>query len=205
MGATSLRRYTNLAAAIHLLRKRCLTLVDSVSWEDKNDAYFLAQYNKRVSARSVLALCFAEAPETFHHWWVFSSRTNGICIEFDKARLLKAIGKDSSVMARSVVYKEVKNVKLAPIGVEELPFVKRFPYKDEREFRLLHVNHNSETDFHHIDIPLNSISRITLSPWMHVNLANETKHVLKDIEGCEKIKIYRSTLVNNEYWIKAAN
>jgi hypothetical protein len=205
MSVTSLRRYTNLAAAIHLLRKRCLTLVDSITWEDKNDAYFLAQYKKRICARSVLALCFAEAPETFHHWWVFSLRTNGVCIEFDKGRLLKAIDKDPTVLARSVDYKEIRNVNLAPIELEELPFIKRFPYRDEREFRLLHVNHNSAADYHHVEIPLNSISRITLSPWMHENLANETKHVLKDIKGCEKIKIYRSTLINNEKWMKAAN
>jgi len=88
MTAVTLRRYTNLAATVHLLRNRCLTLLNPESWDDRNDAYFLAQYKERTNASSVLALCFAEASETYHHWRVFSSGGDGVCIEFDRPKLL---------------------------------------------------------------------------------------------------------------------
>ena len=56
MGVSSLRRYTNLAATIHLLSSRKITLLDPSDWEDKNDAYFMAQYKKLKKASSVPAL-----------------------------------------------------------------------------------------------------------------------------------------------------
>jgi hypothetical protein len=204
MSAHSLRRYTDLASAIYLLRRKCLTLLNPTNWIDRNDAYYLAQYKERIGARSILALCFAEAPETFHHWSVFSSRSNGVCIEFDKVRLLKAVDSEPSIRHRSMDYREIKKVQATPIKEEDLPFVKRYPFQDEREFRLLHISKEVEVDKYQIPIPLASITRITLSPWMHENLAEEVKLTLKAIDSCEKIKVSRSTLVENEQWKKAA-
>lgn len=205
MGAITLRRYTNLAAAIHLLRNRCLTLLNPATWDDRNDAYFLAQFKQRTGAASVLALCFAEAPETYHHWRVFSSGSDGVCLEFDKPKLLDAMRKDAAVRARSVTYKQINDVCAAPIDDGDLPFLKRFPYEDEQEFRVLFVSLDKETEFHHVSIPLSAISRITLSPWMAAPLAKAVKDTLKETEGCKAIKIYQSTLIENERWKGAAN
>lgn len=68
------RRYTNLAAAIHLLQSRKITLLNPARWDDANDAYFMAEYKRLVGAETVLALCFAETAETYHHWRVFLTR-----------------------------------------------------------------------------------------------------------------------------------
>ncbi len=205
MGAISLRRYTNLAAAIHLLRNRCLTLLNPASWDDRNDAYFLAQYKERLAASAVLALCFAEAPETYHHWRVFSSGGDGVCIEFDKPRLLEAIARDRALVARPVTYKQIKDLGDGPIDTDELPFLKRFPYGDEQEFRVIYSSTDKEAEIHHVPIPLASINRLTLSPWMHAALAKAVKDTLKQIEGCKSVKICQSTLVDNDRWRKAAN
>jgi len=205
MGAVTLRRYTNLAATIHLLRNRCLTLLNPALWDDRNDAFFLAQYKQRSGARSVLALCFAEASETYHHWRIFSPGGDGICVEFDKPKILDAIRNTPFVISSGVTYKQIDEVCAAPIANDDLPFLKRLPYQDEREFRLLYVSRDKEIEFHHIPVSLASISRITLSPWMPAALAEAVKDTLKQIKGCKTIKIYQSTLVDNERWKKAAN
>lgn len=205
MGTVTLRRDTNLASAIHVLRNRCLTLLNPASWDDRNDAYFLAQYKERIGAASVLALCFAEASETYHHWRVFSSGSDGICLEFDKSKLLDAIRKDPAVRARGVTYKEINDVCASPIKDDDFPYLKRFPYEDEQEFRLLYVSQDTETEFHHVSVPLVAISRITLSPWMAGPLAKSVKEALKEMDGCKAIKIFQSTLIENERWKGAAN
>jgi hypothetical protein len=87
MGKITLRRYTNLAATIHILKSRHISLLSPAFWDDRNDAFFMRRYKERKSAKSVLALCFAEASETYHHWRVFSHGSDGTCIEFDKGHL----------------------------------------------------------------------------------------------------------------------
>lgn len=205
MRKATLRRYTNLAATLHILRNRCLTLLNPASWDDRNDAFYMARYKERIGASSVLALCFAEASETYHHWRVFSSGSDGVCIEFDKVKLRSVIRHEPSVRAREVDYREINDVRAAPIEDDDLPFLKRSPYQDEQEYRLLYVSHETTAEFHHLRLPsLSSISRITLSPWMPAALVTSVKETLKEIEGCKTLKIYRSTLVDNERWKKAA-
>jgi hypothetical protein len=33
------RRYTNLAAVVHLLHAKAITLLNPATWDDRNDAY----------------------------------------------------------------------------------------------------------------------------------------------------------------------
>jgi hypothetical protein len=51
----SLHRYTNLAATIHMLCTKCITLLNPATWDDKNDAYFMAEYKRTVVAGGVAA------------------------------------------------------------------------------------------------------------------------------------------------------
>jgi hypothetical protein len=71
MGEKTFRRYTNLTATIHILKSRTISLLSPELWDDRNDAYFMSRYKELKSAKSVLALCFAETSETYHHWRVF--------------------------------------------------------------------------------------------------------------------------------------
>lgn len=205
MSTTSIRRYTNIASALHILRNRCITLLNPAFWDDRNDAYYLAQYKQRIRAASVLALCFARASETYHHWRVFSSGGDGLCVEFDENKLIEAVNRDEAVTARNVIYKEIKDVMATPVATDDLPFLKRIPYRDEQEFRLLYVSRAVAAEIYHIEMPISAISRITLSPWMAAPLADSVKDTLKGLPGCKRIKIYRSTLIENERWKSAAN
>ena len=67
-----LRRYTDVTSLIHIRRRRKITLLDPTTWEDKNDSKFLSIYKDKNNLKTVLALCFTDAPETSHHWKVFS-------------------------------------------------------------------------------------------------------------------------------------
>jgi hypothetical protein len=51
-----------------------------------------------------------------------------------------------------------------------------------------------------ITIPLMCIDKITLSPWVHNDLSDHIKRILRSIKGCSDLKILRSTLISNEEW-----
>ena len=204
MTAVTLRRYTNLAAIIDMLRSKAITLLDPAFWEDKNDTYFLSRFKEQKRAQSLLVLCFAETWETHHHWRVFSYGSDGICVEFDKDALLHSLEKYKGLKWGSVVYKEIKAVRKRHPFVDELPFLKRYPFEAEREFRLVYVAQDEATDSKRFQIPLKCIRRVTLSPWMPLPFSKAVKETLRDISGCKRLKIYRSTLIENEKWKSVA-
>lgn len=207
MSAKSLRRYTNLAATIHLLSHRKITLLDPTNWDDRNDAFFLAEYKRQKKANTVLALCFAEAPETYHHWRVFSHGCDGVCIEFDKKVLTDAYSGDGRVTADFVSYKKLTDLNslMSDVSVDHLPFLKRYPFKDEHEFRVVFTDERARDDLKQYEIALEGIKRITLSPWMPKPFVEPVKDTLRNLAGQERIEIYRSTLIENEKWKSLAS
>ena len=205
MARITLRRYTNLAAALHVLQNRSLTLLSPSTWDDRNDAFFMSEHKKRKRALSVLAVCFAGVDETYHHWRVFSPGTDGVCVEFDKEALLKPVVGQPGIQSRKVSYMMIGTAKNQGIPTNDLPFIKRLPYKDESEFRVIYVDQTTEYLSMPIAISLNSISRLTLSPWMPLPLVDAVKQTIKQIRGCKTLRIYRSTLIENERWMKIAD
>ncbi len=200
-----LHRYTNLASAIYVLKRRAVTLLSPALWDDRNDAYFMSQYKAQKSLQTLLALCFSEGPETYHHWRVFSHGSDGVRIEFDRARLLAAFKGDRRVVARPVSYREIRTLKFdASSSIEDLPFLKRFPYRDEKEFRIVYRCDTETDETRSFPIALGAIARITLSPWMPLPLANEVRELMRAIDGCAKLKVSRSTLLENETWKRFA-
>jgi hypothetical protein len=61
VGVETFRRYTNLAAAIHMLRTKSITLLNPATWDDKNDAYYMAEYKRLKDAATVLAFALQKA------------------------------------------------------------------------------------------------------------------------------------------------
>ncbi|KKJ76903.1 hypothetical protein WH95_10790 [Kiloniella litopenaei] len=202
MSGISIRRYTNLAATIHILKNRNITLLDPNYWDDKNDSYFMDHYKKQKNLQTLLALCFAEDAETYHHWKVFSSGSDGVCIEFNKEELIHSIKKTPGISYGVVDYIPIKKAKTVPLTLDKLPFTKRYPYKPENEFRIVYQNKGQYEAVKDIPMPLSTIKRITLSPWLPKALRNSTVDTLKTIKGCSKLKIYRTTLLENDQWKK---
>ena len=200
--AQVLRRYTSLAATIHLLQKKCITLIGPDSWDDKNDAHFMAEYKRITSSKTVLAICLAESGETYHHWRVFSPSSDGVCVEFDKKRLLHSCEGIKGLAHRKMEYLLIDTLKKKKkdYDAELLPFLKRRPYEDEKEYRIVYRNKDTELHSKEVAVELSSINRITLSPWIHPTLRDSIQQTLKSIPGCSGIRVARSTLVGNDEW-----
>lgn len=200
MSNESLRRYTDIPALTYLLTKHRITLLDPKSWDDSNDSHYLSLYKQRNRLKTLLALCFTEADETYHHWRVFAGGTSGICIRFDRTALLDAMQKHSGVRFEKVRYPTLVDLRRKRPTTKELPFIKRYAFQPEDEFRVIY---ESKTETHPtLDIPisLSCISRITLSPWAHKSLSAPLKKLIKSIDGCATLEVVRSTLVGNEEW-----
>jgi hypothetical protein len=173
-----------------------------MSWDDKNDSSFITFYREKCKLKSVLALCFSEAPETYHHWHVFAPSSSGVCIRFSETLLREAAAKVPGLQLKPVEYLKMDEIRAEKLKREELPFLKRFPFEPESEIRMLWESATEERHSLPVPIELAAIKRITLSPWLHPTLVDGIKSLIKSISGCAKMNVYRSTLISNSDWLK---
>ncbi|MBK6007268.1 DUF2971 domain-containing protein [Ramlibacter ginsenosidimutans] len=190
----------DLSALVYLLQNRCVTLLNPDSWDDTNDIHFMTLYRRGKKLRSLLAACFSESDETYHHWHVFANGGSGVCVKFDRRRLIAALDKVDGVRRGLVKYLSLDEIDGRPLGIEELPFLKRYAYEHEEEYRVIFESPGERLNSYDIPIPLTAIERVTLSPWMNRKLYFETKKLLRTIPGCDGLKILQSTLISNEAW-----
>lgn len=196
-----LRRYTDVTSLFHILVHQKITLLNPSTWDDKNDSEFINIYKEKANFNSLLALCFTESPETYHHWKVFAPGSSGICIRFKKREFLEHVEKSRYVIHRKVIYKKLKDLKKDKPSINNLPFLKRYAFRDEKEYRIIYKSNSDNQYFKSIDVNLNCISRIVLSPWLPKNVAETLKVAIKAIEGCEEIRIIKTTLNENATWL----
>ena len=195
-----LRRYTNIPALLHMLREQKLTLLDPQTWDDKNDSHYLSVYRDKRQVKCVLALCFAQVTETYHHWRVFADGSSGVCVSFHRGKLLAALHRQKGVTTRDVEYVRIDKLAKRKVKIEELPFLKRAPYGDEREFRVIFESKTETLNALNIPIPLACIDRVILSPWLSKALQDHLKNTIHEIKGCKSLKITATSLISNERW-----
>ncbi len=203
--ATSLRRYTELPYLIDYLQTGELALLNPKAWDDRNDSFYIEEYARAKRLLGIYALCMAEASETYHHWRVFSNGSGGVCIEFDKEKLVEQVRGVPDLRAETVQYRTIKSLREQPPAEADLPFLKRHAFRDEKEFRLFVCRRTRDTPVLRIPVAPATIKRVTLSPWLPATVCDQVKKVLKSIKGCEKLRVFRSTLVDNEDWKKFAS
>ncbi|HAN5191981.1 TPA: DUF2971 domain-containing protein, partial [Escherichia coli] len=104
----NLRRYTNLPSLLYMLTMKKITLLDPKSWDDKNDSLFLDNYTKYKNLKKTLALCMTRKSETYHHWSVFTTRENGVCIVFDYEKLIAHLNSLKDIIHGDVKYMTLK-------------------------------------------------------------------------------------------------
>ena len=170
-------------------------------WEDKNDSHFILQYKRAAKMQSVLALCLAGGTQRYHHWRVYSYGIDGVRIRFDKEYFLSNFDGDHRIKHSFVKYESLSSVSNISLqSKDDLLFMKRSPFKDEKEYRIVYVDEHMDLQYKEYPIDLASITQITLSPWMPINLSNSVKKTIKAIPGCSKLEVRRSTLTQNEKW-----
>jgi Protein of unknown function (DUF2971) len=86
--------------------------------------------------QSVLAICFSRRRETFDHWRVFSGGASGVCIVFDNS-FLQSIPNKQSYRRGNLKYHWIRDLRKDKPEVDKWPFLKRKPFEDEREYRII--------------------------------------------------------------------
>jgi len=200
MKINRLFRYTSLPVLLDIVSKQELTLLNTATWDDRNDSYYIELYKKKKKLKTLLALCFTAKAETYHHWKVFSDGISGVCIQFDKELLLKELGSVRGIVYDDVEYPLIRELRSEPPELEKLPFLKRRPYMDEGEFRIIYTNKSREMEVKPVGIDLGSIQKINLSPWMPKSVSDTVKSVIKHIPGCSGIRVSKTTLVESKVW-----
>jgi hypothetical protein len=203
MSTTYLRRYTDLPALTYLLSSRKITLLDPASWDDTNDSHYLSVYKEKKNLQSVLALCFTQKTETYHHWRVFAGNSSGVCIRFRRFQLLNILESHKhhkQIRAEAVEYRTLEDMLKKKPAINRLPFIKRYAFKDDEEFRVIYESPDNKLRTLDIPIPLSCIARITLSPWSDKSFATPVKQMIKSIDGCSELEICRSIMISSREW-----
>lgn len=201
----SLKRYTTLSVAIDMLTEQRLTLLSPATWQDKNDIAFLEAYRAKREVANVFATCFTQASETYHHWGVFAGHSEGVRVNINKLRFLSSLRGMKGFLWNNVNYKTLDEMKaLRQIDIYELPFFKRWAFRDEKEFRLLFECEDAAERFKSVELKREWITSVTLSPWLPENLVVSVKAALKSLPGCGKIRILSTSLRDNEGWKSAS-
>jgi hypothetical protein len=197
-----LRRYTSLPQLLQILQTGTLTLLDPKYWDDKNDATLIEKYCKKQKLKKVLALCFAESSETYHHWKVYAEGIAGVCIEFNKARLLKAVrAQKKGLRSGSVKYVKVDKLASYQAKVSDWPFIKRRPYEGEKEFRIIYEENSDDArSSFALPIPIDTINRVYLSPWIYRDVSNAVRKTIQSLPNCANLDVYKTSLVDNKRW-----
>ncbi len=196
----TLLRYTDLAVAFHILQTKSLTLVDPERWDDGNDRFGMAEYKSRLGLQGLFAMCFAECPETYHHWKVFSPGMSGVYIEFFKDPLVAHFDQIAGVAYRSVEYRTMNLLKPQKWKVADLPFTKRAPYKPEKEFRAIYESDMENIDHFDIEIEMPWIKRVVLSPWLPKVIRPSVTKALRSIDGCKRLTVQGTALIDSDTW-----
>ena len=203
MTTASLRRYTDLAAALRMLRQKSITLLPPNTWDDKNDRHLMQAYQAAEGYKSVLALCFAQAAETYHHWKVFSSGKDGICIVFDKQRLVSDISQHE-VRHASVQYYTLKQLRENRPNIERIPYSKRAAYVDEKEYRFVFCSKLEELASKDFAFSRASVDRILINPWMPIPLVQTIKDIIHSLPEFDTVEILQSTVIDGPAWKELA-
>lgn len=191
-----LNRFTTLPVLLDYLERQKLVLLDPDKWDDKNDTRVISTYKDRANIKTLLALCFTHSAETIHHWKAFANGSSGCCIEFKAKKLIEIFEQTPNLRHGKVVYKVIRDVVPA-FPLADMPFFKRKPYQYEHEYRVI-WERDVEIDGFELDVPLETISRITFSQQMPVPIFNSIKTLLRKLY---KIKVSQSTVYENEGWI----
>ncbi|WP_149866430.1 DUF2971 domain-containing protein [Tropicimonas marinistellae] len=208
MGSNSLNtinRYTSLASAIHMLTKKQITLLDPDTWDDRNDVHFIQKYRSRNQNKQVFALCFSRSDQTYHHWRVFAPGPDGVCIAFYEAKLREVFSLNSNVEIGNVKYRSIGDARaMKPLSDENLKFLKHKRYEPEEETRIVYTG-KTNGQYPTYPFPISAIERITLSPWLTKPLVDPMKSLIAKIDKCQRLKIYRSTLIDYRDWQSLAD
>jgi len=99
-----------------------------------------------------------------------------------------------------VSYRWIGELQKAKPPLESWPFLKRRPFEDEGEYRITFESKTENLRTKPIGIELSAIRKITLSPWLPAAVGKSVISIIKKIDGCAKLDVSRSSLIDNAGW-----
>ncbi len=201
---TIFSRYTDLASLLDMLHRRAITLLRPDTWDDRNDRLMMKTYVDCFELKTLLALCLTSRGETYHHWKVFTDKSSGVCIHFRRDEFKQ------TMRAAGVKVKKVKYLKLDELVAEDhpmetLPFLKRFGFGDEGEYRAVYQNKAAEDHLKQVQIDLNIIERISLNPWMPAHVFKSVRTTIEALRQGATFTVDHSSLIDNRRWRQFAS
>jgi len=200
-----LNRYTHFSYLCKMLEKRELVIPSWKKWRDRNDSHSIKEYQRLERDRNIFALCMTNADETYHHWRVFTRQTFGVCLRFDKTRMIEWVKsqRESPTMGRvemkRVVYFELESFDTDVVKVQHLPFLKRWGYRDEREWRLMYTT-TQNGQFATLPFPIKALDSIVISPFVSSEEADVKKRKIQETLRTKGVDVYHSALTNSDRW-----
>lgn len=199
----SVYRYTNIAYVLDALARKQLTLLDPKSWTDRNDSLYVDLYRQYRKAGSVLAACFTISNETFHHWHVFGGSSAGACIEYKRSMLETYLDQHRG-RGHDIRFEKVKYVTLPKLGtqstLENLPFLKRWGFQAEKEYRVIVEADDDELSTFNIPVPIAAIRRVVINPWLPDEVVQTLRQRINTMSDCENVVVEHSSLIDNDVW-----
>lgn len=193
------RRYTELSSLLDMLQRQAITLLPPSNWDDKNDQLMMTTYAKSMKLKTLLALCLTSRGETYHHWKVFTDKSNGVCIHFKQDGFKKAM-RSANVKVGKMQYLKLDELNPVIHRLQELPFLKRFGFGDEGEYRAVYQNKDAEPELKRVNIDLDIIEKITLNPWMPTAIFETVRPIIKKLQQGANFDVAHSSLIDNRRW-----
>jgi hypothetical protein len=196
-----LSRYTSISALLCMLESKELRLSNPENWLDRTDAAFLKKYAEN-EKKEVRALCFFDRYDKNNYWEIYAKY--GCMIEFDKKMLFEKIEDSDDFDFRKVKHMNQRSFKFEK-HKKDLPFIKQWSYKNEKECRLIWKGSDEKNAV--IPVNLKSIRRIVISGDIDEKSVKSLREIIYRItdKAISKDKITHSKLYNNEKWVKKLN
>lgn len=198
-GIRTLYRYTQLRHALTLLRTKRIAMREPSGWEDKNDQTVIDMYRARRGSELVRVLCMTSTPDTYHHWKLYGKDNSAVAIVFNRTILNEWAKRITGLQLRSVRYVKLNDIDDEHIELHDLPFIKRWGYRSEKEWRLLYEARNPNL-FSELDLPVDALMRVVINPWVSGDELRAIEVKLRSAWGSDELSISQTQMIDCKRW-----
>lgn len=203
-------RYTDKSVLRHLIKNDAgrLPLRNPENWEDVNDKKTITAYKTKKRLNRLYAACFTGILDAYHHWKLYANKPESVCIQFPCDYLRNLADRSEKVMFRAVQYIPIYKLCDYHDKVDMWPFLKRLPYSQEVEYRLVYSDdQGSQTNEFMIELPLESIKSIRINPWLHEDEQDAmVTEVLDLVESSRHdIPVSKTGVIHSKRWVEAVH